>query len=110
MRFKSYRKYLKKIIKFAKKNFYNKKFKNVQGDLKKTWAIINELRGKVKHNIKASFIINDQVVVDRRKISNEFNSFFASVAKELNTKTRSSTLNADTQSMAFRSFFSNKRV
>ena len=109
-RFKSYRKYLKKVIKLAKKSFYAKKFNSVQGDLKKTWALINELRGKVKQNIKASFVINGQIVEDRRKISNEFNNFFASVAKTLNTKTRSSTLNADTQNITFASFFKNKRV
>ena len=34
-RFKSYRRYLKKAIKAAKKLFYAKKFNNVQGDLKK---------------------------------------------------------------------------
>ena len=87
-----------------------KKFNNVQGDLKKTWALINELRGKVKQNIKASFVINGQIIEDRWKISNEFNNFFASVAKKLNTKTRPSTLNADTQNIAFTSFFKNKRV
>ena len=95
-RFKTYRKYLKKIIKRAKKDFYFKKFEGVKGNLKKTWALINDLRGKVKHNIKASFEINGQLVEDRRKIADEFNSFFASVAKnmneKLNTKTRSSTL------------------
>ena len=93
IRFKAYRKYLKKVIKLAKKNFYCKKFNSVQGDLKKTWGLINELRGKVKQNIKASFVINGELVEDRRKISNEFNNFFASVAKKLNVKICSSTLN-----------------
>ena len=41
-----------------------KKFSNVKGDLKKTWALINELRGKVKQNIKASFVIIGQIVED----------------------------------------------
>ena len=75
LRFKSYRKYLKKVIQLAKKNFYSQKFHNVQGDLKKTWNLINELRGKVKQNIKASFVINGQIVEDRRQISNEFINF-----------------------------------
>ena len=78
--------------------------------MKKTWAIINELRGKIKQNIKASFVIDGQLIEDRRTISNEFNNFFASVAKKLNTKTRSSTLNPDTQSNVFRSYFKGKRV
>ena len=55
-KYKSYRRYLKKTIKLAKKNHYSKRFENVNGDLKKTWGLINELRGKVKQNIKASFL------------------------------------------------------
>ena len=110
IRFKSYRKYLKKVIKLAKKNFYCKKFNNVQGDLKKTWALINELRGKVKHNIKASFVIDGQVVEDRRQISNEFNKFFASVARKLNAKVYSSTLqNGEfSNNNDFRSYLNNR--
>ena len=91
-KYKGYRRYLKKIIKLAKRNYYNKRFQNVQGDLKKTWSLINELRGKTKRNIKASFIINGEMVEDRRQVANEFNTFFASVAKKLNAKLYSSTL------------------
>ena len=64
--------------------------------MKKTWGLINELRGKVNENIPASFVINGQLVEDGRKISNEFNSFFASVARKLNVKICSSTLNVET--------------
>ena len=58
IRFKNYRKYLKNVIKLAKNNFYYKKFNNVHGDMKKTRGLINELRGKVKNNTIASFVIN----------------------------------------------------
>ena len=109
IRFKRYRKYLKKVIKLAKKTFYSKKFNGVQGDLKKTWNLINELRGKSKQNIKASFVINGELVEDRRKISNEFNNFFASVAKKLNVKTCSSTLiNNSSHNKDFRSYLSER--
>ena len=107
VRFKSYRKYLKRIIKQAKSNFYCKKFNSVHGDLKKTWALINELRGKVKNSIKASFVIDGKVVVERREISNEFNKFFANVAKKLNAKTCSSTLNVK-QDTDFLEFLGNR--
>jgi hypothetical protein len=105
-KYKSYRRYLKKTIKLAKKNHYSKKFENVNGDLKKTWGLINELRGKVKQNIKASFIIDRKLVEDRREIANGFNKFFASVAKNLNAKICSSTLNhSDTD---FKSYLGNR--
>ena len=93
--YSNYRKKLKGIIKYAKKAYYCKRFKNVQGNMKKTWALINELRGKVKNNIKASFMINDQLVTDQRKIANGFNSFFSSIARKLNAKLNSSKLATD---------------
>ena len=72
-------------------------------------TLINELRGKVKQNIKASFIINGEVVEDRKLISNEFNKFFASTAKQLNAKICSSTLD-HTKSCSdnFRCFLKNR--
>ena len=98
------------MIKLAKNNFYCKKFESVKGDLKKTWKIINELRGKTKHNIKASFVIDGKVVEDRRTISNEFNNFFASVAKKLNAKTHSSTLISSSQDTDFMSYLNKNKM
>ena len=48
---------LRKLIKTANKTYYHKKFENVKGDVKKTWKLINDLRGKAKTNIKASLFI-----------------------------------------------------
>ena len=76
LRYKNFRLELRKLIKTAKKTYYHKKFKNVQGDVKKTWKLINDLRGKAKTNIKASFIINGEMVQDRREIVKEFNIYF----------------------------------
>ena len=92
MLFKNFRKKLKGVIKYAKKQFYSRKFASVQGNMKKTWALINELRGKTKHNIKASFVIDGQLIKDKRQISNGFNKFFSSVARKLNAKLNSSRL------------------
>ena len=60
--------------------------------MKKTWALINELRGKTKTNIKASFVIDGKLVSDKREISNGFNVFFSSIARNMNAKLNSSTL------------------
>ena len=93
-KFKEFRKTLKNVIKLAKKQFYLKKFSGVQGNLKKTWALINELRGKSKTKMKASFVIDGKLIKDKRQISNGFNEFFSSVARKLNAKLNSSTLAA----------------
>ena len=91
-RYKKYRLELRKVIKCAKKDYYCKKFDKVKGNIKKTWELINELRGKSKSNFKASFVINGKIVEDRREIAKEFNIFFSSTAKKLNSKVYSSTL------------------
>ena len=39
------------------KLYYCRKFAKVSGNIKQTWALINELRGKAKTSIKASFKI-----------------------------------------------------
>ena len=90
--YRNFRKKLKDVIKQAKKTFYCKKFAKVQGNIKKTWALINELRGKSQINIKASFIINGELVKDKRQISNGFNFFFSSIARNMNAKLNSSRL------------------
>ena len=52
--------------------------------MKKTWEIINELRGKKKSRIKPQFIIDNEKITNRRIIANEFNKYFVSIAKNLN--------------------------
>ena len=82
--YKTFRKKLKGLINTAKRLYYGKKFKSCNGDMKKTWRLINELRGKTKQSIKPSFMINGQFVQDRRIIANEFNKYFTSIAKNMN--------------------------
>ena len=83
-KYKNYRKKLRILIKFAKNKFYCKKFDNCQGNSKKTWELINELRGKSNSKSKSSFLVQGNVIKDRRIIANEFNKYFTSVAYNLN--------------------------
>ena len=50
--FSDYRRILKHIITDEKKKYHDKKFLNASGDPKKTWLIINQLRGKQKRTMK----------------------------------------------------------
>ena len=84
--FSDYRRILKHIITDEKKKYHDKKFLNASGDPKKTWQIINQLRGKQKRTMKAVFIIDNQRIIDRRVIANEFNKYFVSSACQLNDK------------------------
>ena len=51
---------------------------------KKTWKIINELRGIHKQPIKPSFIINNERIYERRIIASEFNKHYTSIAEKMN--------------------------
>ena len=82
--YKEYRKTLKKVRKDAKAKFYTGKFNEKSGNMKKTWEIINSLRGKGKRQIKPTFIIDNEKIINRRVIANEFNKYFVSLATNLN--------------------------
>ena len=84
--FSDYRRTLKHIINFEKEKHYNKKFSDVSGNPKKTWEIINQLRGKSKRSMKPSFLIDNKRIIERRVIANEFNKYFVSIASKLNDK------------------------
>ena len=88
--YKKYRKELKSIIKQAKRKYYSMKFDSVSGNMKKTWALINELRGKTKNKIKSCFKIDGKLVYSKRDIANGFNQYFSSVAHKMNVKVKSS--------------------
>ena len=85
-KYKNYRKRLTNIIKCAKNKFYSEKFDQCKGNSRKTWKLINELRGKSKTKSKSYFMINDTLIKERRVIADEFNKYFVSVASNLNEK------------------------
>ena len=84
--FKAYRKCLNRIIKQTKSKFYCNKILEHQGDKKKTWEVINSLRGKKKREIKPRFTINNEKIISRRVIASEFNKYFVSIAEKMNKK------------------------
>ena len=83
-KFSDHRRSLKHVITMAKCHYYGKKINEHQGNLKKTWSVINELRGKRKTVIKPQFIINNVRITNRRIIANKFNNYFVSLASNMN--------------------------
>ena len=61
-----------------------KKIANATGNPKKTWQIINQVRGKCKKLTKSHFIIDNKLITTRRVIANEFIKYFVSIATKLN--------------------------
>ena len=85
--FSDYRRCLKHIIKSSKAKYYNNRFFEATGNPKKTWELINQIRGSMKKSIKPQFIINNERIIERRVIANEFNKYFVSLASKLNERT-----------------------
>jgi hypothetical protein len=84
LKYKDYRRALKHTINAAKLKYYGIKLGQNTGNLKKTWALLNELRGKRKPGMKAHFMIDNQRIINRRVIANEFNKYFVSLAANMN--------------------------
>ena len=60
-----YNKLLKKIIREAKKNYYENQFQSYKSDIRKTWGIISEILSK-KHRNKSSI---KSIVIDGKTIA-----------------------------------------
>ena len=82
--FTDYQRVLKAVINSAKHLYDCNRISEQKTDRKKTWKIINELRGKAKKPVKPVIVIDNEKVTDRRKVANEFNKYFNSIASKLN--------------------------
>jgi len=69
----------------VKTEYFSGKFAENSGDSKKTWELINRIRGKRRREIKPLFTIDNVKITNRRIIANEFNKYFVSLASDLNT-------------------------
>ena len=72
------------LIQKSKQNFYAKAFEKASSDMRRTWSIINDLRGK--NQMTSSYCIKDgnSVINDDKAIANKFNENFCSLAENLN--------------------------
>ena len=84
LKYTEYRMKLTNLIRAAKAMFYSKQFDQCNGNSKKTWTLINELRGKKVNKLNSSFLIDGKVIKERRIIADEFNKYFTSIAVNLN--------------------------
>ena len=83
--YKNYRTKLTAIRRDAQTRYYKQRFEKCQGDLKKCWKVINEMRHKKKSLSFPNYIEhNRQLITDRRTIVQKFNEYFVNIAKNLN--------------------------
>ena len=59
--------------------------------MKKTWRLINEIRGKRKKDIKPIFKCGNYKITDKKEIANKFNEYYASLAENMNSSVKHGT-------------------
>ena len=83
--FDNYRRMLRDINREAFANYFKARFEKCNGNLKKSWKILNEMRHKRRTSCFPNYIeINRQCITDRRIILTKFNEYFTNIAKNLN--------------------------
>ena len=85
--YKKYRNTLNGMLRLAEKEHYEALFKENQSNLKSSWRILKEVINKKKQCIlNSKFIINNNIVTDKKLISEGFNSFFTNIGPTLANK------------------------
>ena len=80
--FNSYRNVLCKTIAFTKRKYYIHIFEQCQRGMKKTWATLSEILNKnAKKSLPGTMTLNGPDCKDKQIISEQFNSFFATIGK-----------------------------
>ena len=84
-KYKNYRTKFTSLVREAQVKYYSNRFKKCNGDMKKCWKVLNEMRHKRKSVSFPNYIeINQQLITDRRIIVNKFNHYFVNIAQNLN--------------------------
>ncbi len=83
--YKRYSNLLTHIKEKSKKLYYEKKFEDLKGNIKKTWKTINSIVNirKSKRNTLTSIKSNDEIISDPHIIANSFNEFFRNIGPKL---------------------------
>ena len=82
---KTYNKILKKIIREAKKVYYESLFSKFKNDIKNTWMTIKTLISSSidKNKMPDCFNVNNKIITDSHEIAEEFNNFFINIGPKL---------------------------
>lgn len=90
--YKSYRSKLRGLIRSLKYDYFRQKFDKSVGDIKKSWRLVNEIRGKRNKLILPDHITSwsGDIIKERREICNHFNDYFVNIAGNLNNAKYSS--------------------
>ena len=82
---KTYQLILKRLIRNAKKVYFQKKFDKFKSDIKNTWQTIKEIlnRTRTQQNLPDAFLIDNEMSGDPSVIADKLNNIFANVGRTL---------------------------
>ena len=82
---KTYQVILKRLIRNAKKVYFQKKFDKYKGDIKNTCQTITEILNRTRspQNLPDAFLIDNEMIDDPSIIADKFNNLFANVGRRL---------------------------
>ena len=74
----TYQSILKRLIRDAKKQYYQKQFEKYKNDVKNTWGTIKQILNRTRNNQSISdvFLIDNVMTTDPSTIANKLNTFF----------------------------------
>jgi hypothetical protein len=83
--FKEYNAIYTKMLRKARHEYYQNKFKEFSNDSKKTWQTINEVLGRRKNvnSIPKTFVSNEKIISGSFEIAQGFNEFFVNIGPKL---------------------------
>jgi hypothetical protein len=102
-RYLKFRSVLSRLILKEKNQYYANKVNNVEGDPKKTWAVINDIinkKGK-SHNTISEIRVDDEIYAscsEPEEMANKFVEHFSTVGSKLASKIKSTNHNKITNS------------
>ena len=83
--YNTYRNIYNRLIKEAKKHYYNSSLEEHKGDMKKTWEVLKEAISKQNNRSDkiSELCFNGEVIKDKWKMANKLNNFFVSIADDI---------------------------
>ncbi|PFX11479.1 hypothetical protein AWC38_SpisGene24772, partial [Stylophora pistillata] len=84
-KYKAYKNKLTRLIRIAKKKYYDSKFENGRNDLKTTWKLLNEIINKRKSmsSLPTSFKSEGRTLTDLMEIADRFCRYFTNIGPNL---------------------------
>ena len=82
---KTYQSILRRLVRDAKKSYYQHQFDKFKNYIRNTWGTIKQIlnRTRSKENLPEAFLIDNVMISDHTIIANKFNTFFANAGFKL---------------------------